>query len=136
VLLALGDEQLADPLLGTAGHVGDLGVAPQNARVDAEQVEATGVGVGERLEDVGDQLAVLVGRDLDLLPVLTDGRDRASHRGRGQVLDQGLQQPGGAQVLGRDPTGDGEDLAVGHPLLQHGDDLVVIDLLALEVALH
>ena len=81
----------------------------QHARVDAEEVDPAGVGVGEGLEDVGDQLAVLVGLDLDLLAVGVERRDRAPHRRRGQVLDERLEQPVGAEVLGRDAAGDRED---------------------------
>ena len=55
---------------------------------------------------------------------------------RGQVLDDRVEQPVGAEVRGRDPAGDGEDRAVVGALLERGDDLLVGDLLALEVALH
>ena len=69
-------------------------------------------------------------------PSRVERRDRPAHRRRGQVLDQRLEQPVGAEVLGRDPAGDREQVALGDPLLQRRDDLGVRDLLALEVALH
>ncbi len=40
------------------------------------------------------------------------------------------------RFLRRDPAGDREQVALGHALLERGDDLLVGDLLALEVALH
>ena len=52
------------------------------------------------------------------------------------LLDEGAEQPAGAEVAGGDPAGDGEDPALGHPLLEDADDLLVVDLLAVEVALH
>ena len=47
VLLALRERQLADPLLLAVGGVDDLRVRRQHPRVDPEQVEPAGVGVGE-----------------------------------------------------------------------------------------
>ena len=56
--------------------------------------------------------------------------------GRGQVLDDRVEQAVGAEVAGRDAAGDREQAAVVGPLLERGDDLLVGDLLALQVALH
>ena len=113
-----------------------LGVGADRAAVDAEDVDPAGVGVGGRLEDVGDQRPVLVGGDLDRLAVAVERRQRPAHRRRGQVLDQRVEQPVRPQVPGRDAAGDREEVALGDPALQRRDDLVVVDLLALEVALH
>jgi hypothetical protein len=135
VLLPTRDQDLPDPLLGPLGHVVDLGV-PRQPGVDAKQVEAACVGIGEGLEDVRDQLPVLLRGDFDLLAINVESADRAAHRRGRQILDQGLEQPRGAEVLGRDAAGDREDLAVGDPPLQDGDDLIVVDLLTLEIALH
>ena len=55
---------------------------------------------------------------------------------RGQVVDDRLEQPVGAQVLGRHAAGHGEDVAAVGALLERVHDLLVRDLLALEVALH
>ena len=110
-LVAERPAELADPLLLVPGDVDDLGVGAQRAPVDAEEVDPPRVGVGEGLEDVGDERPVLVGLDLDLLTVLAQRRQRTAHRRRGQVLDQRVEQPVGAEVAGRDAAGDGEDLA-------------------------
>ena len=55
---------------------------------------------------------------------------------RGQVVDDRVEQPVGAQVLGRDAAGHREDVAAVGALLERVHDLLVRDLLALEVALH
>ncbi len=118
------------------GDVEGVGVRAQGAPVDAEEVDPAGVGVGERLEDVGDEGPVLVGLDLDLLAARAGRRHRAAHRRRGQVLDQRLEQAAGAEVARRHAAGDREEPPRRHALLQRADDLVVVDLLAVEVALH
>ena len=53
-----------------------------------------------------------------------------------EVLDDRVEQAVGAEVLGRHAAHHGEDPAVVGAVLQRGDDLLVGDLLALEVALH
>ena len=93
--------ELADPLLLAAPGVEHLGVGADRAAEDAEEVDAPGVGVGEGLEDVGDQPLVVLGRDLDLLVALAEAVHGAAHRRRGQVLDQRREQPVGAEVAGR-----------------------------------
>ena len=58
------------------------------------------------------------------------------HRRRREVLDERVEQAVGRQVLGRHAAGDREQVPLGDALLERGDDLLVRDLLALEVALH
>ncbi len=135
-LLPPGRGELADPLLGPARGIQDVRVRPQDARLHAQQVDPPGVGVGGRLEDVREHLARLVGGDVRVGVLRAEGVDRAAHRRRGQILEQGLEQPVGPEVLGGDAAGHREKVALGHALLERGDDLVVRDLLALEVALH
>ena len=90
-----------------------------------------GERVGARLEDVGVELACLVGLERhagDLEPAVL-------HR-RGQVLDDRVEQAVRREVARRHAAGDGEQRAVVRALLERADDLLVRDLLALEVALH
>ena len=61
----------------------------QRPTADAEEVDPPRVGVGEGLEHIGDQRPLLVGLDLELLALGADRLDRAAHRRRGQVLDEG-----------------------------------------------
>ena len=55
---------------------------------------------------------------------------------RRKVLDDRVEEAVGAEVARRDPARDREHRAVVGALLERGDDLLVGDLLALEVALH
>jgi hypothetical protein len=131
VLLALRHQQLADPLLDVGAGVVDLRVVLQDALVDAEQVDAAGVGVGEGLEDERHHVLRLVRLQRDPVHL-----DRAALGGRRQVLNQGVQQAVDPEVAGGGAAGDREELAIGHACLQGRHGLVVRDLLALEVALH
>ena len=90
-----------------------------------------GERVGARLEDVGEQVGRLVGLERDLVELEAAVLDR-----RRQVLDERVEQARGAAVARGDAAGDREDVAVVGAVLERGDDLVVGDLLALEVALH
>ena len=95
-LLAGEHEQLADALLGVGARVEHLAVGAQHALVDAQQVDPPGERVGAGLEHVGEQLAVLVGAQLDLADLQRAVLDR-----RGQVLDDRVEQAGGAEVARR-----------------------------------
>ncbi len=130
-ILALGHEQLTNPLLRAGSLVDRVRVVLEHPLVDTEQVDTAGVGIGERLEDERHQLTILDRGQLDT----TSGRRPSVGRG-GQILDDRIEQPVHREVLGSNATGDGEDQAGGHSGLECGDDLVVGDLLALEVALH
>ena len=105
--------------------------ALHRALVDAEEVDAARERVGARLEDVGVGLAVLGRLERHVGQLEAAVLDR-----RGQVVDERVEQPVGAQVRGRDAAGDREDVALVGAVLERGDDLLVRDLLALEVALH
>ena len=124
-------QQLADALLDVGAGVQDVAVVAHHALVDAQQVDPPGERVGAGLEDVGEQVAVLDGLQLGLAE-----RQRPVLDGRGQVLDDRVQQARGPEIGGRDTAHDREDAAVVGALLQRADDLRVRDLLALEVALH
>ena len=128
--------ELTDPLLLAAAAVDHLGIGADRASEDPEEVDAPGIGIGERLEDVGDQAIVVRGLDLDHVFPLGQTLQRTAHRRRGQVLDQRREQPVGAEVAGRRAAGDREDRPRRHAALQGGDDLLVLDLIAVEVALH
>jgi hypothetical protein len=131
LLTALGHDERADALLGVGPGVEHLVVGPHDALIDAEEVDAPGELVGLRLEHEGEQLLVLVGLQRDLRQL-----ERAVLHGARQVLDDRIEQAVGRQVLGRHAADHGEDAAVVGALLEGGDDLLVRDLLALEVALH
>ncbi len=90
----------------------------------AEEVDPPGERVGDRLErERGGR------RALDL-------EGCATLRGRGHALDEQVEQRVRPEVLGRDRARDGEDLAARDAELERGGDVVRIELLALEVALH
>ena len=130
-LLAREHDQLADPLLDVGARVEHLAVGRHHALVDAQQVDPPGERVGARLEDVGEQLALLRRLELDLADAQRPVLDR-----RGQVLDDRVEQARGAEVAGRHAAHDREDLAVVGALLERVHDLLVGDLVTLQVALH
>ena len=130
-VLAARLEQLPDPLLVVGARVEHVRVVRHHALVDAEEVDAAGERVGAGLEDVGEHLAVLDRLERHLLDL-----EAAVLDGRGQVVDDRVEQPVGAQAGRGDAAGDREDVAVVGAVLERGDDLLVGDLLALEVALH
>ena len=107
-------------------------VVPHHALVDAEQVDAPGERVGAGLEHVGEELGVLVGleraaRRASSAPCLT-GEGRSSTIASSRRLVPRLR------VATPQTTGKMSPWLV--PVLERGDDLLVGDLLALEVALH
>ena len=65
LLLAVEQQQLADPLVLAAGRVPDVGLRVERARQDAQVGQPPDERVGGRLEHADEQRAVLVGRDLD-----------------------------------------------------------------------
>ena len=119
-LLALRHEQLADPLLGVGAAVVHVRVVAHDALVDAEEVDSAGVRVGERLEDEGHHLLVLVGLEGDAVEL-----DRALLGGRGQVLDEGVEQPVDAEVARGRAAGHRKQMPLGHPGLERADGLLM-----------
>ena len=130
-LLALRDEQLPDPLLRVGARIDGLRVVLDRALVDAEEVDAPGERIRQRLEHERDGGLVGVGVER-----LVAGLHAAAHDRRRQVLHERVEQAVRREVPGRDATGDREEMALGDALLQRRDELLVRDLLALEVALH
>ena len=65
LLLAVEQEQLADPLVLVAGRVPDVGLRVERAGQHAQVGQPADERVGGRLEHADEQRAVLVGRDLD-----------------------------------------------------------------------
>ena len=123
VLLALHLERMADPLLVVRPCVDERRVRLHGAAEDAEDVDPSGEGVGDRLEDERRRAAA----DLDRRLLLGRGRD---------ALDEEVEQRGRAEVLARDPAGNREELAAGDGVLERVGDLVRGQLLTVEVALH
>ena len=130
-VLALRHEQLPDALLVMGARVQHVRVVRDRALVDAEEVDAARVRVGARLEHVGEHLAVGVRLERHVLDL-----ERAVLDRRGQVVDDRVEQAVGGQAGGGHAAGDREDVPVVGAVLERGDDLVVRDLLALQVALH
>jgi hypothetical protein len=113
-------------------RVEHLRVVGHRALVDAEQVDAARERVGARLEHVGEHLGVRV--RLEQVAVDVDGA--AVLDGRREVVDDRVEQTVRAEAVRRDADRDGEDVPVVGAVLERGDDLLVRDLLALQVALH
>ena len=113
--LALRQEELAVALREGPGHVEHGAVRSHGARVDPENGEPPGVGVGHGLEDLGRQGPVRVrlqghflavgGLALHLPPVL----------GRGEIEVDGIQQQGGTQVVVGGPAEHRHDAAFERP---------------------
>jgi hypothetical protein len=124
VLLALEDEQLTDALLSPGARIDEVGVGLDLARQDAEHVDPPGERVGDRLED---ERGRAVRGHLELERLL--GR-------RGNPLDEEVEQPGGAEVLGGGAAPDREEHVGHHGVLKGRRELVPRDLALVEVALH
>ncbi len=107
------------------------------AAEDAEEVDPAGVGVGEGLEDVGDQRPVLVGLDLDRLAARRRSpRSAPRIAGEGRSSTSAPSSRSVPRLRVAAPQVTGKMLPRGHAPLERRDDLLVVDLLALEVALH
>ena len=124
VLLALDVEKRAHALLALRAKVHERRVGVHGALQHAEDVDAPCERVGEGLENERrDGSAVDVDR-------------RALLRGRRYALDQEVEERVRAQVLRGDAARDWEDVSARHGGFQRGRDLVCVELLTLEVALH
>ena len=124
VLLALDVEERAHPLLALRAEVDERRVGGDGALQHAEDVDAPRERVGDGLEDER--------RD----PGAVDVDRRALLRRRGNALDEEVEQRVRAEVLRRDAARDREDVAARHRRLECGRDLVCVELLPVEVALH
>jgi hypothetical protein len=67
VLGATEVEQPVHPFVGVRRHLDEVIVVADRARQDLEQRDLTDVLVGDRLEHVGEGLAVRIGVDVDLV---------------------------------------------------------------------
>ena len=124
VILALELEQRAHALLAVAARVDERRVARDGAVEHAEDVDPPGERIGDRLEHEGGRLRPV---DLDR---------RALLRGRGDALDEQVEQRRRPEVLRRDAARHREQLAARERVLERVRDLLDAELLALEVALH
>ena len=115
--------QRAEPLLRVVAVVDERRVGLHLAGIDAEDRDAAGERVGDRLEDEGRDRRV--------------GLDRRALLGRARdALDDQVEQRMAAEVLRRDAARDRVDLVAGDGVLERGRDVLGRDLLAAEVALH
>ena len=122
--LALELQQRAHPLLRVLAVVDERRLGRHLALQHAEEVDLPGERVGDRLEDErGGRRAF-------------DVEGRTALRGRRDALDEQVEERVRAEVLRRDGAADGEDLAARHAELERRRDVVLVELLALEVALH
>ena len=101
LLLAVEQQQLADPLVLAAGRVPDVGLRMERARQDAQVGQPADERVGRGLEHADEERAGLVGRDLDGRAALVGRLDRRLVGRGGEVADDRVEQPAQADPLGR-----------------------------------
>ncbi len=108
----------------------------QRAVVDAYERQAACELVGRRADDLGDERAVRVaGQRLELLAVGRRDAEPVRAGLRERVLDHGQQLVGADAVEGVDRY-DGVEAAVEDRGQEIGEQLVLLELVALEVAVH
>ena len=124
MLLPLLEEERAHPLLGVRAGIDECLVRLDRTLEDAEEVDPAGERVGDRLEHESGRVGAV------------DVGDRARLGRRGDALDNQVEQGVRAEVLGRDPARDREDLTTGDRILQCVRHLLHAELLAFQVLLH
>ena len=124
VLLPLEQHQPAQPLLRAVAEVDERRVGRDRAAVDAEGVDLPGERIGDGLEDERGGAATRV------------DAGRALAHGRGDALDEQVEQRMRAEVLRRDAAGDRVQLVGRDRALERSRDRRGVELLAGEVALH
>ncbi len=127
--LAAHHEELSDALGGVPGGVEYLRVGAYRAGVDAEIGEFAHVGVGGRLEDQCRQWPALAGLRLTLL------QEYFPLPGGGQVIADGVQQPGRGHVRQRRAGQNGDDFTLDYRPAQRRGKLLRGDFLAAQVLL-
>ena len=134
LLLAVEQQQLADPLVLAPVGIPGVALAVERARVHPQVGQPADVRVGRGLEHPDQERARRIGLDRDLvarLGLAGDGRRLVG--GRGQVADERIEQPAEPDVLGRAADEDrGQDRLLD-ALAEAGLQLGVADLLAVEV---
>ena len=83
LLLAVEQQQLADPLVLAPAAVPDVGLRMERPGQDAQVGQPPDERVGGRLEDADEERAVLVGGDLDLARLVGRPSPAPRRRGRG-----------------------------------------------------
>ena len=137
LLLAMEEEQLADPLVLVAVGVPGVGLAVERAAQDPEVRQAADERIGRGLEHAGDERPVRVGSDRDRLVGLgVAGLDRRLLRGGRQVADEGVEEGVHPDPLGRAADQDRREDGVADAAMEARVELGVGDLLALEVLGH
>ena len=110
-------------------------VRPQRAGEDPHQGDPTEVGVAGGLHDLGHQRAVRVAGDGCCRRAVRPGDDRAGVlERRRQRLGEHLEQLVGAEQRQRGRGQHGVEVAARHGQLEVGDDHLLVDLLAGQVA--
>ena len=132
--LALNHRQSAQSLGAAFPRVGDVGIGLDPAGEDTHQRDTAGVGVGDRLEDIGGEGAVGGRRELLLLAV---------HHGLGgppigrrDEIHEGVHDRLDCEVLASRGREDREDRSRGDSLFESADEGLGIELTGFEVGLH
>ena len=134
LVLAVEEQQLADPLVLAARRVPDVALAVDGPGEDAEIRQPPDVRVRGGLEDADEERPGRVRADLDLRAGLrVAGRDRRLLAGGRQVADERVEQAPHADALGRAADEHGREDGFADALVEAGVQLGVGDLLALEV---
>ena len=107
LLLAMEQQQLADPLVLVAAAVPDVGLRAERPRQHAQVGQPADERVGGRLEHAHEQWAVLVGGDLDRRARLVRRRGRRLVGRGGEIADDRVEQAAQADALDRAADEDG-----------------------------
>ena len=135
LLLAPQGEKAVQLLVGVGAGVGEYGVRADGARDHLEQRDLAHIGVGKGLEDAGQHLAARLGPDLALLIAGVHHHPGAVERRRSDLANECRQAVDG-DVLGRRSAQHGKDLRRRHSVRQGLLELLEVEALALEIALH
>ncbi len=133
LLLAVEQQQLADPLVGVARRVPDVRLRMERAGQHAQVRQSPDERVRGRLEHADQERAALVGGDAHRLTALVAHLDRRLVGRGGEVADDRVEQRLQADALGRGSDEDRREDRFLDALAQARLELGVRDLLALEV---
>ena len=134
LLLAVQQQELADPLVLVAGRVPDVRLGMERPRQDPQVRQPPDERVGGRLEHADQQRAALVGRrPRPSAPPLSVAVAGGLVGRGGEVADDRVEQAAEPDALGRRADEHRREDALLDALAQAGLELGVGDLLAVEV---